>query len=233
MRTKILIKINLIYETKSLRKYLIMHNLFTLRKENGSSISTLRDVMLLVDDTMSVSSFKKFLSIFTPSFVSRSHLSVKSVSSVFPVMVVVTILILSELRSLHIVEVDSLFRPLNNIFPNILLISVDFPALVSPKINMQPLPKPQFITEQIQLQSAYTYLRWLFRGLSFPDHFSISLVHRDNLDLIFPAHYEVPGHNYYFLGTFLNSYMLIWPAVLFFLSLLMWFLWKTIVFMLV
>lgn len=130
-----------------------MHTLFTLRKENGSSISTLRDVTLLVDDTMSVSSFKKFLSILTPSFVSRSHLSVKSVSSVFPVMVVVTILILSELRSLHIVEVDSLFRPLNNIFPNILLISVDFPALVSPEINMQPLPKPQFITEQIQLQS--------------------------------------------------------------------------------
>lgn len=114
-----------------------MHNSFTLRKENGSSISTLRDVTRFVDDTISVSSLKKFLSILTPSFVSRSHLSVKSISSVFPIMVVVTILILSELRSLHIVEVDSLFRPLNNIFPNILLISVDFPALVSPEINMQ------------------------------------------------------------------------------------------------
>lgn len=124
-----------------------MHNLFTLRKENGSSISTLRYVMLLVDDTMSVSSFKKFLSIFTPSFVFRSQLSVKSVASVCPVMVVVMIRVLSELRSLHIVEVDSLFRPLNNIFPKILLISVDFPALVSPEINMQPLSKPQFITE--------------------------------------------------------------------------------------
>lgn len=128
-----LIKINLIYETKSFRKYLIMHNLFTLIKENGTSILTLRSVTLLVDDPKSVCSLKKFLSILTPSFVSKSHLSVKSVSSVFPVMVVVTILILSELR---IVEVDSMFRPLNNIFPNNLLISVDFPALVSPEINM-------------------------------------------------------------------------------------------------
>lgn len=141
-----LITFKLIYNTTHfsiLRYAQLMHNILTLRKGNGSSISTLRFVTLLVDDTMSVRSFKKSLSIFTPSFVSRSHVSVKSVVSVSPVMVVVMILVLSELRSLHTVEVDSLLRPLNNIFPKILFISVDFPALVSPEIRMQSLSKSQ------------------------------------------------------------------------------------------
>lgn len=116
---------------------MLIYNLPTLIKENGSSISTLRYVTLFVEDTMSVSYFKKSLNIFTPSFVSRSHLSVKSFASVCPVMFVVTIRNLSELRSLHIVDVDLLFRHLNKIFPNILFISVDVPAFVSPKNIMQ------------------------------------------------------------------------------------------------
>lgn len=99
-----------------------------------SSTSTLLNVTLFCDVVRSVRSFKKSLSILTPSFVSRLHLSVRSVSSFSPFMSVVLTLILSELRSLQIVEVDSLLRPLNNCFSNNLLISVDFPALVSPEI---------------------------------------------------------------------------------------------------
>lgn len=96
------------------------------------------------DDVRSVRSFKKSLSILTPSFVSRLHLSVKSVSSFCPFMSVVMTLILSESRSLQIVEVDSLFRPLNNCLPNNLLINVDLPALVSPEICVY---NPLFVTK--------------------------------------------------------------------------------------
>lgn len=76
---------------------------------------------------------KKSLSIFTPSSEERLHSAVKSCSSFSPVTFSVMTLILSELRILHMVEVDSRTLPLKMFFSNILLISVDFPALVSPE----------------------------------------------------------------------------------------------------
>lgn len=117
--------------------------LFTSRRGIGNPTSTLLNVKLVFDDVRSVRSFRKSLSILTPSFVSRLHLSVKSVSSFCPFMSVVMTLILSESRSLQIVEVDSLFRPLNNCLPNNLLINVDLPALVSPEICVY---NPFFVT---------------------------------------------------------------------------------------
>lgn len=76
---------------------------------------------------------KKSLSISTPSSVSRSHFPVKSCSSLSPETFSVITLMLSELRILHMVEVDSRILPLKILFPSILLINVDFPALVSPE----------------------------------------------------------------------------------------------------
>lgn len=96
-----------------------MYNILTLRKETGSSISTLRFVTLLV---MSVSSFKKSLSIFcfqiTPvcEVCRLNFLRHGCSNDSYPF----------RIRSLHIVEVDSLLRPLNNIFPKNVLISVGF-----------------------------------------------------------------------------------------------------------
>lgn len=77
----------------------------------------------------------------TPSLISRSHFSVKSFSLIFPVSLSVpislsvVILILSEFRSLTKVEV--VFKILSSIsfLFSIKLISVDFPELVSPKMN--------------------------------------------------------------------------------------------------
>lgn len=64
---------------------------------------------------------------------SRSHSPVKSCSSLSPETFSVITLMLSELRILHMVEIDSRSLPLKILFPSILLINVDFPALVSPE----------------------------------------------------------------------------------------------------
>lgn len=101
----------------------------------GKPMSTL--LMFSSEDihVRSVLVSRKALSIATPSSVPRSHSSVKSCASFSPVTFSVMTLILSELRILHIVEVDSKILPLKMFFPNILLIKVDLPALVSPVIN--------------------------------------------------------------------------------------------------
>lgn len=89
--------------------------------------------MLSIDDVMSVTSFNAPLSTFTPFFVAKSHLFVKSVSLTAPVSLSVMILIPSELRILHTVDDDSRVLPLKILFSSILFINVDFPALVSPE----------------------------------------------------------------------------------------------------
>lgn len=101
---------------------------FTFKNGIGNPMSTLRKCMHSFDDVMSVSFFKESL-----KALSTSSFSVKSVSTIWPVILSVRILVFAEFRILHIVEVDSLFLPLKILFSNILLISVDFPALVSPK----------------------------------------------------------------------------------------------------
>lgn len=100
-------------------------------------MSTLRRLMLILDVVISVTSFKESLSIFSPSLVDKSHTSVKSLSLISPDLLSVMIRILSELRILHIVDVDSRFLPLKILLSNILLINVDFPALVSPKTQIK------------------------------------------------------------------------------------------------
>lgn len=75
---------------------------------------------------------RNFLSLVTPFLVPMLYLSVRSCSSFSPDSFSVTTSNLSEFRILHIVEVDSVTLPLKICFPNILLINVDFPALVSP-----------------------------------------------------------------------------------------------------
>lgn len=95
----------------------------------GKPMSTHR--MFSSEDILS----KKSLSSVTPSSVSMSHSPVNSCSSLSPDTFSVVTLILSELRILNTVEVDSRILSLKILFPNILLINVDFPALVSPKRN--------------------------------------------------------------------------------------------------
>lgn len=104
-----------------------------MRNGIGNPMSTLRWLMLSVDDVMSVNVFNLSLSFFTPFSVAKSHSFVKTVSSTDPVSLSVIILILSELRILHIVHDDSRVLPLKILFSSILFINVDFPALVSPK----------------------------------------------------------------------------------------------------
>lgn len=112
-----------------------LFDVFTWRKWMGKPMSTL--LMFSSEDihVRSVFFSRKSLSIATPSSVPRSHSSVKSCTSLSPVVFSVMTLILSELRILHIVEVDSKILPLKMSFPNILLIKVDLPALVSPVIR--------------------------------------------------------------------------------------------------
>lgn len=105
----------------------------TFRKGMGTPMSTLRIWTLIADDVMSVMPFKKSLNTFSPSLLARSHFSVKSVSTIFPVLFSVMTLTLSESRSFMIVEVVSKFLPLKSLLFSILLINVVFPALVSPK----------------------------------------------------------------------------------------------------
>lgn len=89
---------------------------------------------------------KKSLSSITPSSMSRSHSPVKSCSSLSPETFSVITLMLSELRILHMVEIDSRSLPLKILFPSILLINVDFPALVSPETTY---PWSDFCKSQI------------------------------------------------------------------------------------
>lgn len=96
-------------------------------------MSTLRIWTLIADDVMSVMPFKKSLNTLSPSLLARSHFSVKSVSTIFPVSFSVMTLTLFESRSFMIVEVVSKFLPLKSLLFSILLIDVVFPELVSPK----------------------------------------------------------------------------------------------------
>lgn len=112
------------------------HQLFTLRKGIGNPTSTLWKAFKFPDDSLSVSFCRFFLNIFTPSLVVRSHVFVKSNSTLLPSELTATISILLELCNLHIVEVDSKRLSLNIFFRNILLTNVDFPALVSPGIDV-------------------------------------------------------------------------------------------------
>lgn len=84
---------------------------------------------------------RNLFSLFSPFLVPRLHVSVRSCTSFSPDSVSVITIILSEFRILHIVEVDSETWPIKIFFPNILLINVDFPALVSPvrKTTVSPL----------------------------------------------------------------------------------------------
>lgn len=107
-----------------------------MRNGIGNPTSTLRRWMPSIDDVMSVTFFNPSLSTFSPLSVAKSHLFVKSVSLISPELLSVMILILSELRILHIVDDDSRILPLKILFPSILLTSVDFPALVSPKRHL-------------------------------------------------------------------------------------------------
>lgn len=100
----------------------------------GSPMSTLWYSLLSCDDPMSVRVFKVSLSSFSPSLLLISHLSVKSISSILPNASFVLIFIFSEFRILHTVEVDWAFLLIKIFLSNILLTSVDFPALVSPAI---------------------------------------------------------------------------------------------------
>ena len=104
----------------------------TLRKGMGNPMSTFLFSLLFVESVMLVSLFKIFLRVSIPSFVSMSHLSVRSLVSVFPDLCSTINVIFSEFLILHIVLVDSRLFPLKIRFPKILLMRVDFPALVSP-----------------------------------------------------------------------------------------------------
>lgn len=106
----------------------------TFRKGMGNPTSTNSNCEFSRDDVLSMSLVKWVCNIFTPSFVFKSHLFVKSIVFVSFSILLVVIIILSELRILQIVDVDSRFFPKNIGFPNILLINVDFPLHVSPEI---------------------------------------------------------------------------------------------------
>lgn len=95
-------------------------------------MSTLRSVMPSFEHVISASFFKDARKAFSASF-----FSVKSISSTWPVILSVRILVLAKFRILQIVDVDSLFLPLKILIPSILLINVDLPALVSPEIELK------------------------------------------------------------------------------------------------
>lgn len=99
-------------------------------------MSTLRNCLESLDTVRSVRVFKVSLIFFSPPTVFRSQSLGKGISSVSPFVCSVIIRTSSEFRILQIVEVDSIFLPLNISFPSILLTNVDFPALVSPYTNM-------------------------------------------------------------------------------------------------
>lgn len=105
----------------------------TFKKGIGNPMSTLRYCTLFCDAIMSVSSFNFFLILFSPSLVSRSHISSKSFFSISPDTCSTIIWTCSAFRILQIVAVDSLFLPTKIFFPKILLIKVDLPELVSPE----------------------------------------------------------------------------------------------------
>lgn len=96
-------------------------------------MSTLRKCLLSGDWVKSVNCLYSFLKSVTPSFVSRSQRSVRSISVFFPEECSAMILILSEFRILHIVDVDSSFFSGKIFFPKIVLSKVVLPELVSPK----------------------------------------------------------------------------------------------------
>lgn len=106
----------------------------TRRKGIGNSTSTLR-ISTLFSADMCVTVFNDVLNFCKPSSVERSHVSVKSSSTVSPSLVSVKILIFFELRNLQIVEVDSWLPDMNILFSSILLTKMDFPELVSPLIK--------------------------------------------------------------------------------------------------
>lgn len=109
---------------------------FTLRNDIGNPISTLRNCLESLDAVRSVRFFKVSLIFFSPPAVSRSQSLGKEINLFSPFVCSVIIRTSSEFRILQIVEVDSIFLPLNISFPSILLTNVDFPALVSPYTNM-------------------------------------------------------------------------------------------------
>lgn len=88
--------------------------------------------MLSFEDFFSVSFFKESRKAFAVMYG-----SLKTVSSILPVIFSVMILVRAKFRILHIVDVDSLFLALKIFIPSILLINVDLPALVSPEIDMK------------------------------------------------------------------------------------------------
>lgn len=103
----------------------------------GNPTSTLRYRLLSPNSDLSVRCSSSFLRNVTPAPVFGSHVFVRSFTEIPPEMLSVTIIIFVEFLTLHIVEVDSWVFGLNNAFPKILFINVDFPALVSPAIEMQ------------------------------------------------------------------------------------------------
>ena len=113
----------------------------TFRNGMGSPMSTLLYCLLSCDNVISVRSFNLLLSIRRPSSVLLSHLPSRSITSIWPDKCSTVICTLSELRILHTVEVDSRVLPLKIFFSKILLINVDFPALVSPAKQYQRYTK--------------------------------------------------------------------------------------------
>lgn len=116
---------------------IVRNHSITLRIGMGRQMSTLWYSLLSSDDLMSVRVFNLSLSFFSPSVVLMSHLSVKSVSSVWPDACFALIFISPEFRILHTVEVDWAFLVIKIFFSNILLTSVVFPELVSPAILIE------------------------------------------------------------------------------------------------
>lgn len=104
---------------------------YTFKKGTGMAISTLINSLLSLATVKSVNGFKASRRHFSPSLVDIS-VPLKSFSSISPVFFSVLIITFSEFRILHTVDVDSLFLGLKIFIPSILLINVDFPALVSP-----------------------------------------------------------------------------------------------------
>lgn len=118
----------LLFKTDNSSVYVIL----TLRKGIGKHTSTLWTIWPS-DDFIFVTSSNLVLNISTPFSVERSHLSVKSfVSSISSILVI--ILILPELRSLQIVQVDSVLGVSKILLSTKLLINEDFPDPVSPEI---------------------------------------------------------------------------------------------------
>lgn len=112
---------------------LYFQQVITFRNGIGNPTSTYSKLTLPADTDISVSSVNTSRSISTPDSSLISHFPGRSMLTIDPSLHLVSIFTASRLRILHIVDVDSTVWPLKIFFRSILLINVDFPALVSPR----------------------------------------------------------------------------------------------------